>query len=521
MQPRQRSKCSTTVAVERDRAVEPRLHQLDAAARGVHLLAPEQIRRAGRQAEAAVDAVAREPAQDVDVGDAHASSPRRVELRADPLVQGLHGCGRLVSAPRAARRRCRRPGARPPRSSPASVVAEVAGSEAHACRARRPAVRGPRPRRRRRSRSPPTSARAASSCSSHRRRRSPRRGPRHGPGGARRARSAASCERSSARDRGRRVVRLGDERAGAGGNRVEAQADTRAISASRPARAADELAEVVAGDVLDDLAAGVRDGAVGEHERDAEHEIAWGAPKRWRSGPERFFARQAPIVGSPGGSSDSRCPWRPSAAFKRRQPDARLDRARQVARLVLEDAVEARRVEIVTDPHPPCPRHAAPRRSAAASLEAGHARNARQRPILSRGCMRYGPGTSPQRRGVGTTLPGIREAVRVEGAAQAPERLEIELREHLRHRARLVDADAVLSGERAAGVETRRQDRLRELLGAPPPRPWPRRRGRAGAGCRRLRGTRCRRGGRARSESSPMRRRTSGSLVRGTTPSWT
>ena len=42
-------------------------------------------------------------------------------------------------------------------------------------------------------------------------------------------------------------------------------------------RPAHELAEVVARNVLDDLAAGVDDRAVREHERDAEHEVAWGA----------------------------------------------------------------------------------------------------------------------------------------------------------------------------------------------------------------------------------------------------
>ena len=43
--------------VQRDGAVEARVHQVDPPARGVHLLAPEHVRRAGRQAEAAVDAV--------------------------------------------------------------------------------------------------------------------------------------------------------------------------------------------------------------------------------------------------------------------------------------------------------------------------------------------------------------------------------------------------------------------------------------------------------------------------------
>ena len=57
MQPRQRSKCSTTVSVSGDRAVDEALHQVDPPARRVHLLVPERVGRARRQAEAAVDAV--------------------------------------------------------------------------------------------------------------------------------------------------------------------------------------------------------------------------------------------------------------------------------------------------------------------------------------------------------------------------------------------------------------------------------------------------------------------------------
>ena len=63
------------------------------------------------------------------------------------------------------------------------------------------------------------------------------------------------------------------------------------------------------------------------------------------------------------------------------------------------------------------------------------------------------------------TLPGFAIPSRVEGAAQPPEGLEVALGEHLRHRARLVDADAVLAGERAARVEAGAEDRLGQLLG--------------------------------------------------------
>src|SRR5690242_21536846 len=42
---------------ERQRPVDERAHQVDPAARRVHLLVPQRVRRAGRQAEAAVHAV--------------------------------------------------------------------------------------------------------------------------------------------------------------------------------------------------------------------------------------------------------------------------------------------------------------------------------------------------------------------------------------------------------------------------------------------------------------------------------
>ena len=49
--------------VERQRPVEIRLHQLDPAPRRVHLLVPDDVRGAGGEAEAAVDALGRERAE--------------------------------------------------------------------------------------------------------------------------------------------------------------------------------------------------------------------------------------------------------------------------------------------------------------------------------------------------------------------------------------------------------------------------------------------------------------------------
>src|ERR1044072_114593 len=63
-------------------------------------------------------------------------------------------------------------------------------------------------------------------------------------------------------------------------------------------------------------------------------------------------------------------------------------------------------------------------------------------------------------------LAGVREPARVEGAAQHLERREVGLLEHLRHVALLVDADAVLAGDRPARVDARLDDPPRQLLGA-------------------------------------------------------
>ena len=100
MQPRQRSKCSATVAVQLDRPVERRLHQPDAPARRVHLLVPELVGRARRQAEAAVHAVvdqARRPSDEDALGvegGAHALGERRPRaLGAASATYAMPGAG--------------------------------------------------------------------------------------------------------------------------------------------------------------------------------------------------------------------------------------------------------------------------------------------------------------------------------------------------------------------------------------------------------------------------------------------
>src|SRR5262245_66137647 len=63
-------------------------------------------------------------------------------------------------------------------------------------------------------------------------------------------------------------------------------------------------------------------------------------------------------------------------------------------------------------------------------------------------------------------LAGVAQTERVEGPPEPLEHVQIPLREHSRHRARLVHPDTVLAGERATRVEARLEDRLGELTRA-------------------------------------------------------
>ena len=236
----------------------------------------------------------------------------------------------------------------------------------------------------------------------------------------------------------------------------------------RAARAREELAKVVAGDVLHHLAARARDEPVAEDGGDAQHQVAQPRRSGDGAGRERSPARHAPSVGSPGGSSESRLAVLGERRLERREPDAGLDRAREVACLVLEDPVErtqsrGRRRSVDRD---------------AAALGVPRARRPRPqrrsaRPSLSSGCWRYGPGTSPQRRGVGNSLPGFAIPAGSKARRTRCHRLEVVLAEEQRHRARLVGADAVLAGDRAAGVDAGDEDRA--PLARAPARPRPRR----------------------------------------------
>ena len=108
----------------------------------------------------------------------------------------------------------------------------------------------------------------------------------------------------------------------------------------------------------------------------------------------------------------------------------------------------------------------ASRSSVAASWTDCRPQNRSASPAASNGCCRYGPrhlAAQPRRR---HQLAGVGEPGGVERAAQALERVEVGLVEHLRHVLLLVHADAVLAGDRAAGVQAGVDDQAAQLLGA-------------------------------------------------------
>ena len=132
-------------------------------------------------------------------------------------------------------------------------------------------------------------------------------------------------------------------------------------------------------------------------------------------------------------------------------------------------------------------------------------------------CMRP---SSAQRRSCGNTFPGLS---RWFGSKAHLTRIcwsRSVCVEHFRHQVALFDADAVLAGEHAAHLHAQAQNVRAEILGLAPVRPacW-RRRGSAGADCRRRHGRHWRRAGRIVSDRSRMPASTRGSSLRGMVPS--
>ena len=246
-----------------------------------------------------------------------------------------------------------------------------------------------------------------------------------------RRRSGTSCEWCSARQRDASITTRARRR----GQRVQPQRDP--LDRAEPAaRAAEELAEVVAGDVLDDLPAGVRAQSRRRSTTVTPSTRSRIVPKRWRSGPERSSSRHSPSVGSPGGSSESRWPCSASGALQRAR--ARIA-ARRRSRSGRPARTRARR-----------------RRSEAAP---------RGRPARAGA---RGRGRAPRRTGAASGRPcrGWRCPAGSKARAQPRHRGEVGLAEQQRHRARLVGADAVLAGDRAAGVDAGLEDPLGELAAA-------------------------------------------------------
>ena len=236
MQPRQRSKCSTTVSVSGIVPSTRLAHQVDAAARRVHLLVPERVGRARRQAEAAVDAVG-------DQLGLHDASERSDDAFGE-RAPGLDRLALDVGDARAG------PDERRGAAVPAHPPVQVGLQRAHlGPRLGRPRRRAPSPARAR-LRAPPSKSTSI---------RSPTMSTALG--------TSPEWWRLAQRSAPTATVRA------AAGQRMQPERD--ALDAAEPAaRAAEELAEVVARDVLHDLAARARARAVEQRDGDADHEVA-------------------------------------------------------------------------------------------------------------------------------------------------------------------------------------------------------------------------------------------------------
>ena len=201
-------------AVQLDRPVERRLHQPDPAARRVHLLVPELVGRARRQAEAAVHAVvdqARDPSGE---------HPFRVERCAHPLGERRPGRARRAvdvgdPGPGPGER-----GTPASRTAPRPPAATWQRSALVPDRRRRPALPG-----------------HGCDLRGDRRLRRPRRGSASRPGGRKSTALGSSCERWSSLPERARIVGLGDDgrlpRPAAGGAGARRARSGRAGRASR------------------------------------------------------------------------------------------------------------------------------------------------------------------------------------------------------------------------------------------------------------------------------------------------
>ena len=226
-----------------------------------------------------------------------------------------------------------------------------------------------------------------------------------------------------------RVGRVAERRCGRGGEGMKAHGhlEDRAEGAER---AGEELRQVVARDVLDHLAAALCDRAVGQRDPHADDKVPHPAVAR-PQGPRVVCRHHS----ADGGVRAGRVQGQHLILLGERllgagQRHARLEGRGEVACVVFEDAIEARAGELerrirsgrpgqlgagAVDPHAfaglvggaQLLRHLLGRRRCAApgGLRLHQKRSAN--PASSSGWRRYSPGTSPHRRGVGITLPGL------------------------------------------------------------------------------------------------------------------
>src|SRR5690242_8484430 len=165
-------------------------------------------------------------------------------------------------------------------------------------------------------------------------------------------------------------------------------------------------------------------------------------------------ARQAPTAGSPGGSRASICPCeaRCSWSAERRMPPSTITvrSPGSYSRIRSSPAVESRISPPSRSIDTVSPAASA---SAASSSVDGSETLGKTCPLQRVRAVRARHLAAEA--GRREDLAGVRQSVGVEGAAQQTHRLEVALAEQLRHRACLVDPDAVLPGEGAAGVDAR------------------------------------------------------------------
>ena len=332
MQPRQRSKCCATVAFS---AIVPSsrasIRWMRPRGESISSRQSTYVGHVGRQNPqwTQSDVYSRITRRGLRAGRARRAIaidealPRRLVTPSSPGALGRVGDAR--------RRGGRRPRRGPPASSASSPGAKRARPRAVAWRARDSSQTDAS------ASSPPTRLCAVAIWAATAR-SEPSNSTATRPGWRTSSALGCSCEREKLPATPAASLRLDDERARRPRQRVEAEADA-CDEGEASLGAADEPREVVAGDVLHDLAARVRDRPVREDERRAEDEVA----RRAEAVAER--ARDVAREERADRRVAGRVERQPLAARRRaprelREPDPRLDRAREVAGIVLEHAVQ-------------------------------------------------------------------------------------------------------------------------------------------------------------------------------------